>query len=308
MVMVDLGKAAVTAIRSCPRPARALAGLSLLRPHQWIKNGFIAAPLFFTPSALSWTSVAAVGGAVASFCALASAVYILNDYLDREADRGHPTKRHRPLAAGTVPVPFAFALLGLLLAAGLGLALALPGRFAVVAVLYLAANLGYCFTFKHVAIVDVLIIALGFVLRVEGGGAVIGVVPTAWIVIITGLLALFLALAKRRDDLACALDGRHRRSLDGYNRPFLDVAVSVTLGALLVAYLIYTTDALVMERLGTPNLFYTAPFVVAGILRYLQITLVDERSGSPTTLALTDRFLILTILGWLATFGVLIYG
>lgn len=287
---------------------RATAVLHLLRPHQWIKNGFIVAPLFFTPAVLSWASAAAVGGAVVSFCALASAVYILNDYLDREADCNHPTKRYRPLAAGTVPVPLAFALLGLLLAVGLALALALPGRFAAIAGLYLAANLGYCFALKHVAIVDVLIIAFGFVLRVEGGGTVIGIVPTAWIVIITGLLALFLALAKRRDDLVCALDGQHRRSLDGYNRPFLDVAVSVVLGALLVAYLIYTTDAVVMDRLGTRNLYYTAPFVVAGILRYLQITLVDERSGSPTILALTDRFLVLTILGWLATFGVLIYA
>lgn len=298
----------MTAVHSYPRTVRVLAVLSLLRPHQWIKNGFIAAPLFFTPSALSWASAALVGGAVASFCALASAVYILNDYLDRDADRGHPVKCRRPLAAGTVPVPLAFGLLGVLLAAGLGLALALPGRFAAVAGLYFVLNLGYCFSLKHVAIVDVLIIALGFVLRVEGGGTVIGVVPTAWIVIITGLLALFLALAKRRDDLVCALDGRHRGSLNGYNRPFLDVAVSVTLGALLVAYLIYTTDAGVMDRLGTRNLYYTAPFVVAGILRYLQITLVDERSGSPTTLALTDRFLVLTILGWLATFGALIYA
>ncbi|MDH3669407.1 MAG: UbiA prenyltransferase family protein [Rhodospirillales bacterium] len=281
--------------------------LSLIRPKQWAKNAFVAAPLFFTPAALTAMNVKAVAGGIGSFCALASALYILNDFADREADRKHPKKRHRPLAAGTVSVPVAFVLFLVLLAAGLGLAIALPGGVVTVIGLYLAMIAAYSFGLKRIAILDVMIIAFGFVLRVEAGAILIDVQPSAWILIITGLLALFLALAKRRDDLILRLDDEHRQSLNGYSKPFLDVAVSAVLGALLVAYLIYTTDPSVMERLGTQQIFYTAPFVVMGILRYLQIMLIEERSGSPTAILFTDPFTILTVLGWILTFGWLIY-
>lgn len=284
------------------------AALELMRPQQWVKNAFVAAPLFFTPAALSWSAVWQAASGIASFCALASAVYVLNDYVDREADRGHPTKCRRPLAAGRIGAAAAMILGALLLVYGLGIAAALSVDFALIAVGYLAINLGYSFGLKHVSILDVMLIALGFVLRVEAGAVLIDVAPSAWILICTGLLALFLALAKRRDDIVRALGAEHRRSLDGYTKPFLDVALAIVIGALLVSYLVYTTDSAVMVRLGTEKLFYTAPFVVAGILRYLQITLVEQRSGSPTALVLTDRFLIGAILGWLATFGLLIYG
>ncbi|MDH3918332.1 MAG: hypothetical protein OEU25_09120, partial [Rhodospirillales bacterium] len=203
--------------------------------------------------------------------------------------------------------PVAFVLFLVLLAAGLGLAIALPGGVVTVIGLYLAMIAAYSFGLKRIAILDVMIIAFGFVLRVEAGAILIDVQPSAWILIITGLLALFLALAKRRDDLILRLDDEHRQSLNGYSKPFLDVAVSAVLGALLVAYLIYTTDPSVMERLGTQQIFYTAPFVVMGILRYLQIMLIEERSGSPTAILFTDPFTILTVLGWILTFGWLIY-
>lgn len=287
---------------------RRFAALALLRPHQWIKNAFVAAPLFFTPWALTADSVATVGLGVVAFSALASAVYVLNDYVDRAADRLHPEKSRRPLAAGTVSVPMAFAFMGLLLAIGLGIAFGLSTGFAALALAYLVVNLGYSFGLKHVAIMDVLLIALGFVLRVEAGSVLIGVESSAWIVIASGLLALFLALAKRRDDVVRSLGGEHRRSLDGYNRVFLDTALAVVLGALLVAYLIYTTDAAVMARLGTDRLFYTAPFVVAGVLRFLQITLVEERSGAPTRIVATDPFLIGSVTGWALAFALLIHG
>jgi decaprenyl-phosphate phosphoribosyltransferase len=296
------------AVQRAVRLLNRRALMALMRPHQWVKNGFVAAPLFFTPSALNAGNVLAVAGGVISFSALASAVYILNDYVDREADRRHPVKRARPLAAGTVPVGAAFALLAALLVGAAALALALAPGFAAFAGAYLLLNLAYSFGLKHVSIVDVMAIAAGFVLRVEAGARLIDVTPSAWIIIATGLLALFLALAKRRDDLVGSLGNDHRRSLDGYTRPFLDAALIVVLGAVLVAYLIYTTDAAVMARLGTTNLFYTAPFVVAGILRYLQITFVEERSGSPTQIVLTDPFLIAAIVGWAVTFGVLIHG
>lgn len=294
-----------------PRPSAPLDGLppiaALLRPEQWVKNLFVVAPLFFTPQALTFANAAIVAAGVLCFCLFASAIYIFNDYQDRAADRSHPTKAHRPLAAGTVSLSVAFALLGLLLVSGLGLALALSPTFAAVGATYVVMNLAYSMWLKHVAIIDVLVIALSFVLRVMAGTVLIEVEPSAWILIVSGLLALFLALAKRRDDLVRSLDGQHRRSLDGYSQSFLDTSVSVVLGALLVAYMVYTTDRQVMAELGTERLVYTVIFLIAGVLRYLQITLVEQRSGSPTLLVLTDRFLIVTGLLWAISLSLLIH-
>jgi decaprenyl-phosphate phosphoribosyltransferase len=289
-------------------PARlGLALLALTRPHQWTKNAFVVAALVLTPSALTAPNAMRALLAFVAFSMAASAVYVLNDIMDRHADRLHPRKRHRPVASGAVPVPVA-GLLGLaLLAVSAVVSFSLSPAFAAVVLVYLLLNTAYCVRLKHVSIVDVLIVALGFVLRLQAGAVAVEVTPSAWIIIATGLLALFLALAKRRDDLVRDLDTTHRRSLDGYTKPFLDSALSVVLGALLVAYLVYTTDSSVMARLGTDKVYYTAPFVVAGVLRYLQITIVEERSGSPTRLVLSDRFLIATIAGWGATFLALIY-
>jgi decaprenyl-phosphate phosphoribosyltransferase len=297
-----------------PQPALRLSrsamppALALMRPPQWVKNAFIAAPLFFTPSALNAATALQVLLGILSFCALSSAVYILNDYLDRDADRLHPDKRHRPLAAGTVSPTLALAMMVALIAGGLALAVVLAPRFAGIALIYLFVNALYSLKLKEVSIVDVLLVSLGFVLRVYGGAELIHVLPSVWIIVCTGLLALFLALAKRRDDLVKDLDAGHRSALAGYTKPFIDTSITAVLGGLLVSYLIYTTDPMVMSRIGSQHLYLTTPFVIAGVLRYLQITLVEERSGSPTTLALTDRFLIITVLGWIATFGLLIYG
>jgi decaprenyl-phosphate phosphoribosyltransferase len=281
--------------------------IRLLRPDQWVKNLFVAAPLFFTPPALSLANFLAVAAGVVCFCAFASAVYIVNDYMDREADRAHPVKADRPLAAGTVGTTAAFAVLALLLAAGFAGALALDRRFAALGAAYVSMNLAYSLWLKHVSVVDVLLIAVSFVLRVMAGAVLIGIRPSAWILIVSGLLALFLALAKRRDDLVRALGHGHRRSLTGYTLSFLDTALAVVLGALLVAYMIYTTDPRVMEQLGTEDLVYTVIFVIAGVLRYLQITLVEGRSGSPTAMVLSDPFLIITILLWALTLASLIH-
>jgi 4-hydroxybenzoate polyprenyltransferase len=282
--------------------------LRLMRVHQWIKNVFVLAPLFFTPEVLS---VANIGYALIGFlcfCALSSAVYIINDYADRATDRLHPSKASRPLASGAISTRQAFILMAALMAVGLGVSYTLSVPFFLVLLAYFLLNLAYSFALKHVAILDVIVIALGFVLRVEGGGQLIGIDLSVWIVICAGLLALFLAIAKRRDDLIKTLDEEHRLSLAGYNKSFLDASLTLVLGALLVSYVIYTTDAQVIARMGSDKLYLTVPFVLAGILRYLQITLVEERSESPTLVVLTDRFLIVTILGWIATFAVLIYG
>jgi decaprenyl-phosphate phosphoribosyltransferase len=283
--------------------------LTLLRPHQWIKNAFVAAPLFFTPKAISWPSLVHVGLGVVCFSAMASAVYVLNDWCDREVDRVHPEKRLRPLAAGTVTTAAAAALaLGLALGSAAVALIWLPRGFLLVLAVYAAQNLAYSFWLKQFAILDVLSIAIGFVLRIYAGGELIGVTPTVWIVACTLLLALFLAFAKRRDDLVLGVDDEHRVSLSGYNLAFIDASLAIVLAALVVSYLLYTTQPDNMARLGSDKLFLTAPFVIAGVLRYLQVTLVEHRSGSPTRLALSDRFLMATILGWLATFAWLIYG
>ncbi len=282
--------------------------IRLARPKHWVKNAFVAAPLFFTPDAITAANLQAVALAVIAFSLAASAVYVANDYADRATDRLHPEKRLRPLAAGRVSGAAALSFALVLLLAALGLAMLLPAAFGRLLAVYLAINAAYSARLKHVSLLDVLIVASGFVLRVEAGAAAAGVSASVWIVVCTGLLALFLALAKRRDDLTAAMDAAHRGALEGYNLRFVDTAIAVVLGALLVSYVIYTTDANAIRRYGTDRLYATVPFVVAGVLRYLQIALVEERAGSPTDIAVGDRFLLVCVLGWIATFGYLIYA
>jgi 4-hydroxybenzoate polyprenyltransferase len=279
-----------------------------MRPHQWVKNAFVAAPLFFTPDRMSVGAVLAVLAGIIAFSAVASGVYVLNDYMDREADRQHPSKRNRPFAAGTVSPGLGLGLMAGLMVGGLVGAVWLSRDFALIVFFYLVLNAAYSFYLKHLSIIDVMVVALGFVLRVYAGGVLVGIVPTVWIIACTMLLAMFIALAKRRDDLVKGLGDDHRPSLKGYSRRFLDTALAVVLASLLVSYLLYTTDPANMYNLGTERLFLTVPFVMAGVLRYLQITLVEERSGSPTTVVLQDRFMLVTVLGWIATFAILIYG
>lgn len=299
------------------RPARTATGaptarwrgyLALLRVHQWVKNVFVLAPLFFTPDALSVAMALHVLLGAACFCAVSSAVYIVNDFLDREADRRHPRKRHRPLAAGTITTVEAVGAFLALVLVGFGGAWMLAPSFAALLAAYLALNIAYSLKLKHLSIIDLMSIAAGFVLRVDGGAMLIGVPPSEWILLCTGLLALFIAIGKRRDDLVKDMGTEHRPSLVGYTTTFLDIAATMVLGALLVSYAIYTTDGAVMERLGSERLYLTVPFVLAGVLRYVQIMVVEEGSGSPTTVVLTDRFMIVTMLGWIATFAILIYG
>lgn len=281
--------------------------LKLLRPHHWIKSGFIAAPLFFTPSELNWPNAAMIAMGILVWSMMASAIYILNDWRDAESDRQHPVKCKRPLAAGTVGTQTAFVMMAGLTLGSAVAATCLSPLFAVYLGVYAAINLAYSFRLKYIAVIDVICIAAGFVLRVEAGAALIGITTSAWIIILTGLLALFLGFAKRRDDVVRLLGTEHRKSLDGYSRNFIDTVLAITLGAALVSYLIYTTDPNVMERLGSNKLFYTAPFVIYGMLRYLQITMVKERSGSPTLIILTDKPIIAAGIGWLLTFAWLIY-
>ena len=284
------------------------AAFLLLRPRQWVKNVFVFAPLFFTPPAMSAGAVVTTFLVFIGFCCVSSAVYCLNDLRDRESDRLHPKKRLRPLASGRISPATAVFLAVALLVVGMSITLAVAPIAALVLVAYLLINIAYTLVLKNVSIVDVLTIALGFVLRVYGGALVIDVVPTPWIQICAGLLALFIALAKRRDDVVLEIGAAHRVSLSGYTRSFLDACIGVTLAALLVSYMIFTLNDAVMQRLGSDKLFLTVPFVIAGIFRYLQLTLVFERSGSPTELVFKDVFLVLSVVGWVLLYAYLIYA
>lgn len=281
--------------------------LELIRPYQWAKNVFVIAPLFFTPHLMTWDLALFVFDGFICFSLLSSAVYILNDYKDYESDKLHPVKQHRPIAAGKISKPEAFFLFGIFLVTGFIGALSLSLPFALVGLLYVIQNIAYCYYLKHKPIIDILTISLGFVLRIVAGAMLVNVTPSVWILVCSGLLAFFLAIAKRRDDIVSELDGTHRKSLQGYSLHFIDTCMMIALSALFVSYTIYTTDHSVMEQLHSKHLYYTVPFVFAGILRYLQITLVEHRSGSPTRILYSDSFLLITILGWIMTYIFIIY-
>ncbi|MEL0021108.1 MAG: UbiA prenyltransferase family protein [Rickettsiales bacterium] len=280
--------------------------VKLLRPRQWVKNVFVFAPLFFSPAASADSALSDVLFMFAAFCLGASGLYCLNDFCDRDSDKLHPQKRLRPVAAGTISPTVALILSGVLAASGLAIAFVMTKGGWVLAA-YLGLTILYSFVLKRLAIVDVLTIALGFVLRVYAGAAAASLEPTVWILVCTGMLALFIALTKRRDDLTQELNAEHRESLGGYSIAFLDASFVMVSTALVVSYVVFTTDPDAMQRLGSDKLYLTIPFVIAGTLRHLQLTMVYKRSGSPTDLALSDPFLVIAVLGWIGAFAFLMY-
>lgn len=280
-----------------------LSLLELLRPNQWLKNLFVLTPLFFSFHFTEVNIVAVLFGFML-FSLAASSIYVLNDYFDIDEDRQHPTKCNRPLAIGAVTKPQAVLLmLGLWGVASVGAYLLNPAFLAIV-IAYVFLNMLYSFKLKHIPILDITIIAIGFVLRVFAGAVLIAVTPTMWIVLVTFLLALFLALAKRRDDCLLSLQGKAtRKNIDGYNVELVNAAMVLMAAVTLVSYIMYTVSPEVVARFGSDYLYLTSLFVIVGILRYMQITFVEENSGSPTQLLLKDRFLQLTLVGWVASFG-----
>lgn len=283
--------------------------MSLLRVHQWVKNTFIFLPLFFgarvsDTAAMKRTAIAFVG-----FCAAASAVYIFNDSVDIEDDRRHPRNRNRPLASGAVGRTSAHILIAVLFAAGAATYLLIDRDAFLLLGFYILLNVLYTIRLKHVPLLDVVIISFGFVIRIFVGSTVSGVALSIWIVIMTFLLALFLALAKRRNDVLIYLETgeKMRKSVDGYNMEFLNSSMMIMASVVIVAYILYTVSPDVQAKMHTDKLYLTALFVVLGILRYLQITIVESNSGSPTAILLRDRFLQLILLGWIAMFAWIIY-
>ena len=284
--------------------------LKILRPHQWVKNTFIFIPLFFGGSLFDmadWTSSLVV---FVAFSFAASAIYSINDIVDVEADKKHPKKCKRTSPAGLVSKRQA-SLLAIILAIA---ALALPfllnnWMLSVVIALYLAMNLCYCIRLKHYAIIDVCLVALGFVMRIVAGGVATDIVLSRWIVMMTFLLTLFLSFAKRRDDVLIMNETgmAPRKNTSRYNLTFINQAITITGGVMLVCYIMYTVSPEVIERFNSPNLYMTSFFVILGLLRYIQLTVVDERSGEPTRLVLSDRLIQLIIAGWIISFAIIIY-
>lgn len=280
--------------------------IKLLRPHQWIKNFFVFAPLFFTFN-FQTEVVTTVAIGFALFSLAASSIYVLNDYHDIAEDRAHPTKKNRPLASGAVSKKTAIILMLTLFSVSLVGAAILSSMFVLVLAIYILMNIAYTFGLKHISILDISIIAIGFVLRIYAGAVLIGNTPSMWIVLVTFVLALFLALAKRRDDCLLALDGKKtRKNIDGYNLEMVNAAMTLMAGVTVMSYIMYTVSPEVIERLGTHNLYLTSVFVIIGILRYMQLTFVEQNSGSPTKLVLKDRFLQLVLIGWIGSFYLIV--
>jgi 4-hydroxybenzoate polyprenyltransferase len=281
----------------------------LARPQQYVKNTFIFLPIFF---GLQISNVPFLLNALMAFIAFsftASSLYILNDYLDREEDRKHPIKKSRPIASGDVSAKSALIFMLVLFVLGMSLMVSLSLYAALILASYAVMIIAYSFYFKHIAIIDVSIIAVGFVLRLFIGSAVTGIELSIWIVVMTYLLALFLALAKRRDDVLIFQETgeKMRKNVDGYNLRFLDGVMTIMAAVVIVAYILYTTSTEVVHRFGSEYLYLTAFFVVIGIMRYMQIAYVEKDSGSPTKVLLKDRFIQLAVIGWIATFSWILY-
>ena len=283
--------------------------LALARPSQYLKNGFIWLPILFGERITDPRSIACTLLAFTAFCLMSSTIYVINDFKDREEDRRHPVKKHRPLASGAIGSREALGMALTLCGASLALALAgLPVACLYLLLAYLLLNIAYSQKLKHIAIVDIVCIALGFVIRIFVGGVAARIPISPWIVIMTFLLALFLALGKRRDDLLLTDQGnRVRKAVDGYNLEFISLTMGVMASVIIVAYILYTVSPEVVAKHGTHQLYITGIWVLLGLLRYLQITFVQEASGSPTLILLKDR-LLQTVIGlWLINIFVLLY-
>ncbi len=286
--------------------------IKIIRPQQWVKNLFVFVPAFFNGDITDGSCLLVSLIVFAAFSLAASSIYCLNDIIDAEDDRRHPVKCLRPVASGAVSVPQAYTVMGVSLALSLAVMALVPANrwqvFAAVAG-YWALNVAYCLLLKRHSIIDVCVIAFGFVLRLLAGAAATDITLSKWIVLMTFLITLFLALAKRRDDvLRMNKTGRApRRNTKRYNLTFLNQAITITAAVTLVCYIMYTVSPEVTGKLGTDSLYLTSVFVIMGLLRYLQIAVVDEKSGDPTDIALHDRFTQIVVVCWMLSFLLLIY-
>lgn len=299
----------VVQVADPPRPGLALNLFLSLRPRQWTKNLLIFAGLVFARRLFDPGAVRSASAAFVMFCALSAAVYLINDVVDRKTDREHPLKRKRPIAAGLVSVPLALTTAALLIGAALAGSLVLGRLFLLVAASYLVLNLLYSAVLKHIVILDVLTIATGFVLRAAAGAIAIDVKLSQWLFVCTILLALFIALAKRRHELVLLAGGarEHRPILDEYSPYLLDQLIGITAGSSLIAYILYTISQENTERFGTPWLDLTIPFPIYGIFRYLYLIHRRDGGGNPADLLLSDYPLLACVASWILVVVLIIY-
>ncbi|MBR2253874.1 MAG: decaprenyl-phosphate phosphoribosyltransferase [Prevotella sp.] len=289
--------------------------LRLTRPNQWIKNLFVFFPIFFGEKMFVIQLMFNTLVAFFAFSFAASSIYCLNDIIDVDDDRRHSVKCNRPLASGKVSIPSAYAIMLLLLAlsiATLFLIDSQPLRLStiMVIVIYWFMQIGYCTYLKRYAIIDVCTISIGFILRIQAGGAATGIDVSQWLIMMTFLLTLFLGIAKRRDDvLRLERTGvQARNNTRRYNLTFVNEALTITGSVMLVCYIMYTVDDDVVAQFNSPYIYLTSIFVMMGLLRYMQLAIVDEDTGDPTKVLLKDRIIQSLVLGWLLSFLVLIYS
>lgn len=293
--------------------------IRLVRPKQWLKNVFVLIPVFFGGRLSDVHDLLATAFAFVAFSFAASSIYSFNDIIDADADRRHPVKCSRPVARGAVTMRQAYMLMAQMIL--LALCVVLCGRYlsvftpsqalrvgGVIAGYWLL-NLAYCAWLKKYAIVDVSVIAFGFVLRVLAGGFATDIIPSRWLVLMTFLLTLFLSLAKRRDDVLRmnATGEAPRTNTIRYNLTFINQAITITASITTVCYIMYTVSPEVIARFQTEYLYLTTCFVILGLLRYIQITVVDEQSGDPTKIMLRDRFMQAVVVLWAISFAIIIY-
>jgi 4-hydroxybenzoate polyprenyltransferase len=280
-----------------------------LRPGQWTKNLLVFAALIFAVKLFDVRALGLSFMAFAVFCGLSGTVYLFNDVMDRENDRRHPFKRLRPIAAGDLPVATALTTAGVLAAAALAGAFALGWRFGLVALAYLVLQSLYSGPLKHIVIIDVLTLAIGFVLRAIAGAVVIHVSISHWLFVCTILLALFIALAKRRHELTLLADRAtsHRPILGEYSAYLLDQMIAVVTASTLIAYIFYTISPETEQKFGTQWLGLTIPFPLYGIFRYLYLVHRREGGGSPADLLLNDRPLLACVTFWVVAVVLIIY-
>ena len=283
--------------------------LKLLRPKDWAKNLFLFVPLFFGREIFNLDKLFHVSLGFIAFSCIASSIYIINDYKDREDDRKHPVKCKRPLASGAVSPTSALVICAILVVAGFGLAWYIRDKFFFVLGIYFLINLAYSLGLKAISILDIFILAAGFVLRIKGGSVISYVPLSEWIIIMVFLLAVFMAIGKRRDDVLLKISSGAdmRKSIKGYNLEFLNVLLSFVCAVIVVAYLMYTMSPITIANTGSSRLYYTCIFVLAGIMRYLQIIYISTDSGSPTKILYKDRFIQITLILWGISYILLLY-
>lgn len=277
-----------------------IAMVRLLRPHQWLKNGFVFVGLLFGHAWSQAETVQAVLMAAASFCLVSSAIYVVNDLCDREADRLHPKKCSRPLAAGEISVGQAVVVALLCAVTGLVLAYAASMEALYIVLGYGLMNLAYSWHLKQVVILDVFIIAAGFMLRILVGTVGVGIPPSSWLLLTGLMVTLFLGFAKRRSELAVMERGGEtsRKVLQNYSLPMLDLMIGVCAAGVVMSYSLYTMSAETLAIHHTDKLIYTVPFVLYGLFRYLHLTFSCDAGEDPARDLIRDPHMLLTVSGW----------